>query len=53
MAKLIPAVQAVTLAGADDSDDTTFNASDVNLDTTYGGDVFFNITRCVVNACQQ
>jgi hypothetical protein len=53
MAKLIPAVQAVTLAGADDSDDTTFNASDVKLDTTYGGDVFFNITSWFVNACQQ
>ena len=46
MAKLIPAMQAVTLAGADDSDDTSFNTtSDMNIDTTYGGNIFFNITR--------
>lgn len=46
MAKLIPAMQRVALAGADDSDDTSFNVtSDWSIDTTYGGDIFFNLTR--------
>ena len=47
MAKLMPAFQKVTLAGVDDSDDTSLNMTSDTTDTTYGGDIFFNLTRCV------
>jgi hypothetical protein len=41
-------MQEVTVGGADLSDDASFNTtSDTDIDTTYGGDIFFNLTRCV------
>jgi len=47
MAKLMPAFQKVTLAGADETDETSLNMTSDLTDTTYGGDLFFNLTRFV------
>ena len=49
LAKLMPVFQNITGLGADDSDDQTVKLSTEFTDTTYGGDVFFNLTRCVLD----
>lgn len=46
MAKLMPAFQKVIGLGADLSDETNVNTTSDTTDTTYGGDMFFNLTRC-------
>ena len=43
----MPVFKTITGLGADDSDDQTVKSTTETTDTTYGGDVFFNLTRCV------
>jgi hypothetical protein len=48
LAKLMPVFQKVSPNVVPDvSDDTSVNVTSDATDTTYGGDLFFNLTRCV------